>query len=84
MWFAPLLDGLSDSVPWGFGKSVSDISLTAVSNLEYAEWHWLKPVYPGDTLRSCSEVIGLKQNSNGKSCNVRVRTVGLNQAGDTV
>ncbi|WP_460272520.1 MaoC family dehydratase [Celeribacter sp. ULVN23_4] len=62
-----------------FGKTVPDISLNAVANLGYAEGRWLKPVYPGDTLRSVSEVIGLKQNSNGKSGVVWVRTRGLNQ-----
>ncbi|WP_198403547.1 MaoC family dehydratase [Celeribacter ethanolicus] len=62
-----------------FGKTVPDISLNAVANLGYAEGRWLKPVYPGDTLRSVSEVIGLKQNSNGKSGVVYVRTRGLNQ-----
>jgi 2-methylfumaryl-CoA hydratase len=62
-----------------FGKSVPDISLNAVANLGYAEGRWLKPVYPGDTLRSVSEVIGLKQNSNGTSGVVYVRTTGLNQ-----
>ena len=34
-----------------FGKSVPDISLNAVSNLEDAEGRWLKPVYPRDILR---------------------------------
>ena len=62
-----------------FGKSVPDISLNAVANLGYAEGRWLRPVWPGDTLRSVSEVIGLKQNSNGKSGVVWVRTTGLNQ-----
>ena len=50
-----------------FGKTVPDVSLNALANLGYAEGRWLKPVWPGDTLRSTSEVIGLKQNSNGKS-----------------
>ena len=50
-----------------FGKSVPDISLNAVANLGYAEARWLRPVYPGDTLRAESEVIGLKQNSSGKT-----------------
>ena len=50
-----------------FGKTVPDVSLNAVANLGYAEGRWLLPVYPGDTLRSESEVIGLKQNSNGKT-----------------
>lgn len=67
-----------------FGKSVPDISLNAVANLGYAEGRWLKPVYPGDTLRSVSEVIGLKQNSNGKSGVVYVRTTGLNQFDEPV
>ncbi|WP_294619893.1 MaoC family dehydratase [uncultured Roseovarius sp.] len=67
-----------------FGKTVPDISLNALANLGYAEGRWLKPVYPGDTLRSSSEVIGLKQNSNGKSGVVWVRTKGENQRGETV
>lgn len=67
-----------------FGKSVPDVSLNAVANLGYAEGRWLRPVYPGDTLRSESEVIGLKQNSNGKSGVVYVRTRGLNQMDEVV
>ncbi|SEW01951.1 L-erythro-3-methylmalyl-CoA dehydratase [Aliiroseovarius sediminilitoris] len=67
-----------------FGKTVPDISLNAVANLGYAEGRWLKPVYPGDTLRSSSEVIGLKQNSNGKSGVVWVRTRGVNQMDEPV
>ncbi|MBU3260080.1 MaoC family dehydratase [Roseovarius sp. PS-C2] len=67
-----------------FGKTVPDVSLNALANLGYAEGRWLKPVYPGDTLRSTSEVIGLKQNSNGKSGVVWVRTKGENQRGETV
>ncbi|MBO6854097.1 MAG: MaoC family dehydratase [Marivivens sp.] len=67
-----------------FGKSVPDISLNAVANLGYAEGRWLKPVYAGDTLQSESEVIGLKQNSNGKSGVVYVRTTGVNQRDEAV
>ena len=67
-----------------FGKTVPDISLNAVANLGYAEGRWLRPVWPGDTLRSESEVIGLKQNSNGRSGVVWVRTRGLNQMDQTV
>lgn len=67
-----------------FGKTVPDISLNAVANLGYAEGRWLKPVYPRDTLRSESTVIGLKENSNGKSGVVYVRTRGLNQQDETV
>ncbi|AKS45042.1 L-erythro-3-methylmalyl-CoA dehydratase [Octadecabacter temperatus] len=67
-----------------FGKSVPDISLNAVANLGYAECRWITPVQQGDTIRSTSEVIGLKQNSNGKSGVVYVRTTGTNQRGETV
>ena len=63
-----------------FGKSVPDISLNAVANLGYAEAQWILPVYPGDTLNSRSTIIGLKQNSNGKTGIVWVRTEGFNQS----
>ena len=53
-----------------FGKTVPDISLNAVANLGYAEGRWLAPVYPGTTLQSESEVIGLKQNSNGATASL--------------
>ena len=62
-----------------FGKTVPDVSLNAVANLGYAEGRFLVPVWPGDTLTASSEVIGLKQNSNGKTGIVWVRTTGHNQ-----
>lgn len=67
-----------------FGKTVPDVSLNAVANLGYAEGRWLLPVQEGDTLRATSEVIGLKQNSNGQSGNVYVRTRGYNQRDEVV
>jgi 2-methylfumaryl-CoA hydratase len=67
-----------------FGKTVPDVSLNAVANLGYAEGRFLKPVYEGDTLRSRSEVIGVKENSNGKTGVVYVRTQGLNQNDEVV
>lgn len=67
-----------------FGKTVPDVSLNAVANLGYAEGRWLLPVFSGDTLRSESEVIGVKQNSNGKTGVVWVRTHGLNQHDEAV
>ena len=67
-----------------FGKTVPDISLNAVANLGYAEGRFLASVWPGDTLRAMSEVIGLKENSNGKTGVVWVRTTGLNQRGAAV
>ena len=64
-----------------FGRSVADISLNAVANLGYAEGRFHELVYPGDTLSASSEVIGLKQNANGKTGIVWVRTRGENQHG---
>ncbi|HEY8276624.1 MAG TPA: MaoC family dehydratase [Methyloceanibacter sp.] len=66
------------------GKTVPDISRNAIANLGYAEFRFLKPVYPGDTLVSTSEVIGLKENSNKKSGTVYVRSTGRNQHGEPV
>lgn len=67
-----------------FGKTVPDVSLNAVANLGYAECRFVKPVSVGDTLSSRSEVIGLKENSNGETGVVHVRTVGRNQHGEIV
>ena len=67
-----------------FGKTVPDISLNAVANLGYAECRFLKLVFPGDTLSARSEVIGLKENSNGETGVVYVRTTGRNQHGEIV
>jgi 2-methylfumaryl-CoA hydratase len=68
----------------GFGKTVADISLNAVANLGYADVRFLKPVYAGDTLRSESTVIGLKENASGQNGNVYVRSTTLNQYGEEV
>jgi 2-methylfumaryl-CoA hydratase len=67
-----------------FGKTVPDISLNAIANLGYAECVFSNPVYPGDTLSARSEVIGLKENSNGKTGTVYVRSQGTNQQGKEV
>ncbi|WP_342360294.1 MaoC family dehydratase [Terrarubrum flagellatum] len=67
-----------------FGKSVPDISLNAVANLGYADGRFLRPVYPGDTLWAASEVIGLKENSSGKTGAVYVRTRGFKPNGEPV
>jgi 2-methylfumaryl-CoA hydratase len=67
-----------------FGKTVPDISLNAVANLGYAECVFSEDVYPGDTLAAQSEIIGLKENSNGKTGTVYVRSCGFNQRGEEV
>jgi 2-methylfumaryl-CoA hydratase len=79
---APLDDMLLFHVV--FGKTVPDISLNAIANLGYASGRFHTLAYPGDTIRTLSEVIGLKENSNGKTGTVYVRSVGSNQKGEKV
>ncbi len=67
-----------------FGKTVPDVSLNAVANLGYAECRFHRPIVPGDTISTSSEVIGLKQNSNGKSGVVYVRSTATNQRDEVV
>lgn len=67
-----------------FGKTVPDLSLNAIANLGYADVRFLAPVYPGDTLSATTEIIGLRENSNGESGVVYVRSTGHNQNGDPV
>jgi len=67
-----------------FGKSVPDVSLNAVANLGYANGRFGAPVFAGDTITTVSEVIGLKENSNGKTGVVYVNSIGHNQRGEMV
>ncbi|MCP4780189.1 MAG: MaoC family dehydratase [Hyphomicrobium sp.] len=79
---APLDDLLTFHVV--FGKTTPDISLNAIANLGYANCRFLKPVYPGDTLSSISEIIGVKENSNRETGTVYVRSTGRNQNNEVV
>ncbi|MES1991484.1 MAG: MaoC family dehydratase [Pseudomonadota bacterium] len=67
-----------------FGKTVPDVSLNAVANLGYADCRFLKPVFSGDTLSTISKVIGLKENSDGTTGVVYVRSTGRNQRDEIV
>lgn len=67
-----------------FGKTVPDVSLNAVANLGYADCRFLRPLYAGDTISTTSEVIGLKQNSNGKTGIVYVRSDAVDETGAPV
>jgi len=67
-----------------FGKTVPDISLNAVANLGYADVRFLEPVFAGDTVFVDSKVIGLKENSNGKTGVVYVQSHAQNQHGNPV
>ena len=67
-----------------FGKSVVDVSLNAIANLGYAEVSFPQAVFVGDTVHLTSTVIGLKENSNGKSGNVYVHSQGFNQNNELI
>lgn len=67
-----------------FGKTVPDISLNAVANLGYGECRFHAPVWPGDSVSARSEVIGLRENSNGQSGIVYVRSTGYLSTGAPV
>jgi 2-methylfumaryl-CoA hydratase len=62
-----------------FGKTVADISVNAIANLGYADVQFLLPVYVEDTLTVSSDVIGLRENKNGKSGIVYVHSTAMNQ-----
>lgn len=61
------------------GKTVPDISINAVANLGYAQVQFIRPIYVGDTISAKSTVVGLKQNSDGKSGIVYVQCEAVNQ-----
>jgi 2-methylfumaryl-CoA hydratase len=67
-----------------FGKTVPDVSLNAIANLGYADGRFGVPVYPGDTLRTVSEVLGVKANRDGKTGVVYIRSRGANQRDEMV
>jgi len=67
-----------------FGKTVADVSLNAVANLGYADVRFGAPVWPGDTLRAKSTVLGVKENSSGETGTVYVRSTGIRDDGGVV
>lgn len=67
-----------------FGKTVPDVSLNAIANLGYANGRFGVPVFPGDTIRTVSDVLGVKANRDGQTGVVYVRSRGENQRGEMV
>ena len=67
-----------------FGRAVPDVSLNSPATLGYADVRFLQPVYPGDTLRAETEVVGRRETSRGDVGIVWVRTRGYNQREETV
>jgi len=79
---APLDDVLAFHMV--FGRTVPDLSLNAIANLGYAGVKFGVPVYAGDTVNAKSTVVGVKENSNGKTGTVYVHSTGWNQKGEVV
>src|SRR5581483_3168084 len=67
-----------------FGRTVGEISLNSPGNLGYADVRFLRPVFPGDTLRAETETLGWRETSKGDTGVVWVRTVGFNQREERV
>tara|TARA_B100000315_G_C14569931_1_gene584961 strand:- start:1298 stop:2368 length:1071 start_codon:yes stop_codon:yes gene_type:complete len=67
-----------------FGKTVPDISLNSPANLGYASCKFGVPVYVGDTIKTTSKVLGVKENSNKKTGIVWVNSIGKNQKNEVV
>ena len=63
---------------------VQNNSEKAIANLGYYNVHFLKPVYPGDTLRSRTKVLSSKSRGGDKPGIVHVRTICTNQNGQPV
>ena len=58
---------------------VQNDSEKAIANLGYYQVQFLRPVYPGDTLRAFTRVLERKDRGADKPGIVRIRTVGVNQ-----
>ena len=67
-----------------FGKTVPDISLNSPANLGYASCKFGAPVYVGDTIKTISKVLGVKENSNKKTGIIWVNSIGTNQKNEVV
>jgi 2-methylfumaryl-CoA hydratase len=66
------------------GQTVRQVSLNAEANLGYAEMLWHQVVSVGDEIHTRARIVGVKENSNGKSGIVYVKTEAYNQRGEPV
>jgi acyl dehydratase len=67
------------------GQSVTDLTVNAVANLGWDEVKLPHPVFEGDTIRSKSEVLEIRESKSRPNAGiVRVRTTGMNQQGVAV
>ena len=64
------------------GQSVTDLTVNAVANLGWDEVKLPHPVFEGDTIRSKSEVLEIRESRSRPTAGiVRVKTTGMNQQG---
>ncbi len=75
--------------PWlvlnlALSMGVQNNSEQAIAHLGYRDVRPLRPVYPGDTLRSISRVIGVRDRGPGKPGVVTLATACLNQRQEVV
>jgi 2-methylfumaryl-CoA hydratase len=63
---------------------VQNDSEKAVANLGYYGAQFLRPVFPGDTLRAMTRVVDRSDRGAGKPGIVRIQTLGTNQRGEVV
>jgi itaconyl-CoA hydratase len=64
------------------GQSVTDLTVNAVANLGWDEVKLPHPVFEGDTIRSKSEVLEVRESKSRPTAGiVRVKTTGMNQQG---
>jgi len=67
------------------GMTVPDISGKAIANLNYEEISHLAPVFIGDTIYAKTEIIDKRESkSNPNAGIVYVKTIGINQEGESV
>ena len=67
------------------GQSVTDLSQNAMANLGWDEVRLPHPVFEGDTIYSCSEVLDKRESKSRPNVGiVTVRTKGFNQDGQVV
>jgi 2-methylfumaryl-CoA hydratase len=63
---------------------VQNDSEKAMANLGYYNARFLRPVYPGDTLRALTRVHDCRERGEGKPGIVHIHTLGLNQSDQVV
>ncbi len=63
---------------------VQNDSEKAIANLGYYDVQFLRPVYPGDTLRAYTQVLDRRDRGADKPGIATVRTVSINQTNDVV